>query len=568
MKKLKNIVSTAILSAIFLGSSVVPFYSEVAEASVAGAHVISYMDLQNNSETSSENRWLKDCLEVDFAFKSEQAFEASLIFDNEKYAIIEIPEDMAVDKLVQPNGNAKVDAAVTVRFDKSDLVNKVINASDSLVYEVDQVVNFLLKKSFAARVNMEEVHKELDLLRNLSKFGQLGEAEVPVMLSADGKKLYVNIEDGLGIAVANSLNRILDGLENAVKALEIEYLDGHAYISMGSLNPEDVPYNIRWAQTQLDLAKEPMLRVIKDLREANTAWGSALNQVGTVQALGDFKVTIPAKMKNPVSASINNANSTDQYDAVFKGWVKHNNYLDVGVILGKDKVESTIYFGAPERIDLPHIQYFEGYEDGNFRPENSITRAEAATIFARILTSKTKLDYEYNDQFTDVDKDAWYASGVAYLADNEIIKGYTDGTFRPNQEITRAELASIAKSLAASKGSDAVESLNFVDTEGHWAKELIKELAEKGIVKGYEDETFKPDYDITREEVATLVNRLFSRIPDKEYIDEHIEELNTYEDVEAERWSYYDIIEASNTHDHEYYVDDDCNLNEKWVEKK
>ena len=208
-----------------------------------------------------------------------------------------------------------------------------------------------------------------------------------------------------------------------------------------------------------------------------------------------------------------------------------------------DKVEPTIN---------THIAYMVGDDEGNFRPNASITRAETAMMLYRLLDDHELGEYPAN--FSDVSSDAWYATAVRILASRGIISGYEDGSFKPQQTITRAEFAALVSRFEELTDGEAA----FSDVPGdHWAYRYITSAAAKGWINGYEDGTFRPSENITRAEAATLANRVFDRVADESYIAEHLEDIVTFSDVDTEFWGYYAIVEATNSHDFTQAEDED-----------
>ncbi len=217
--------------------------------------------------------------------------------------------------------------------------------------------------------------------------------------------------------------------------------------------------------------------------------------------------------------------------------------------------------GQPTLNTQDHDAYLLGYEDGTVRPEGSITRAEVATIFFRLLTdeSRDKFWSQTND-YTDVPADAWYNSAVSTLSNAGILDGYEDGTFRPDGNITRAEFATItARFLEASYDGGN----RFPDIDGHWAAEYINEDANAGIVDGYEDGTFRPQQNITRAEAVTMVNRTVDRHPDADHL---LDNMVTWPDNPESAWYYAQIQEATNAHAYTMHTDQEDAPYEIWTE--
>ena len=163
-----------------------------------------------------------------------------------------------------------------------------------------------------------------------------------------------------------------------------------------------------------------------------------------------------------------------------------------------------------------HVAYIIGYEDGTVRPGANITRAEVATIFFRLLTDETRESYwSQSSGFTDVASGAWYNNAVSTLTRAGILDGYEDGSFRPNASITRAEFTKIAVSFFKHAGGASSNPFNDVP-DSAWYAEFVKTAAELGLIDGYEDGTFRPNAPITRAEACTIVNRTLGRAPDKD----------------------------------------------------
>lgn len=163
-----------------------------------------------------------------------------------------------------------------------------------------------------------------------------------------------------------------------------------------------------------------------------------------------------------------------------------------------------------------HVAYIIGYEDGTVRPGANITRAEVATIFFRLLTDETRESYwSQSSGFTDVASGAWYNNAVSTLTRAGILDGYEDGSFRPNASITRAEFTKIAVSFFKHVGGASSNPFNDVP-DSAWYAEFVKAAAELGLIDGYEDGTFRPNAPITRAEDCTIVNRTLGRAPDKD----------------------------------------------------
>ena len=213
----------------------------------------------------------------------------------------------------------------------------------------------------------------------------------------------------------------------------------------------------------------------------------------------------------------------------------------------------------PQLNTEDHYAYIVGYEDGTVRPEGDITRAEVATIFFRLLTDESRNEYwSQTNDYTDVAEGDWYNNAVSTLSKAGILNGYEDGSFQPNGNITRAEFATIAARFfeATYEGEDL-----FPDIKDHWARDYINQAAHAGIVNGYEDGTFRPQENITRAEAMTIVNRTLDRHPDA---DHFLADMITWPDNLESAWYYEQVQEATNSHEYIMKTDADKNSYEIW----
>ena len=192
-----------------------------------------------------------------------------------------------------------------------------------------------------------------------------------------------------------------------------------------------------------------------------------------------------------------------------------------------------------------HTAYLTGYPDGTVRPDGEITRAEVASIFYRLLRDEARTSARAAAKaFSDVPAGKWYHDAVTAMAGLGIVTGYPDGTFRPDQSITRAEFAAILARIEQTQtGADA----GFTDVAGHWAAKQIGIACAKGWATGYADGTFRPDRTITRAEAVAMTNRLLERRPESEA--ELLPGMRTWTDnADPAKWYYLDIQEATNSH--------------------
>ena len=206
-----------------------------------------------------------------------------------------------------------------------------------------------------------------------------------------------------------------------------------------------------------------------------------------------------------------------------------------------------------------HYAYIVGYPDKTVRPQNGITRAEVATIFFRLLTDETRdANSTKSNSYSDVAAGAWYNHAVSTLSAMGIVKGDSDGKFNPNAPITRAEFAAIAARFDDKANTTTAD---FSDIASHWAKNEISAASNNGWINGYPDGTFRPDNKITRAEAMTLVNRVLKRLPETAE-DLHDDMIKWSDNSDASQWFYLAVQEATNSH---YYKAKE-NQFEKWSE--
>ena len=199
-----------------------------------------------------------------------------------------------------------------------------------------------------------------------------------------------------------------------------------------------------------------------------------------------------------------------------------------------------------------HKAYIVGYNDGTFKPDSNMSRAEAAAIFARLIAEAKGESISGKASFKDVDKNEWYAGYVGYLEKYDVINGYNDGTFKPDASVTRAEFVAMTVRYYdlfndVNKTGNTVKYTDVASS--YWAYSDIAFAKNIGWLNGYSDGSFRGDNDITRAEVVTVVNRATGRIADKEYVKDNFTKLNRFTDVtDSGMWYFFDVAEAANDH--------------------
>lgn len=198
---------------------------------------------------------------------------------------------------------------------------------------------------------------------------------------------------------------------------------------------------------------------------------------------------------------------------------------------------------STEKVNQP--AYISGFPDGTFKPGKEVTRAEAVRMFVKLVNNGAELPKNPTTSFKDANN-AWYSDEINYAVAKGFIKGYSDGTFKPNQAITRAEFAQMISAFVKN-GYPGTGS--FKDVKGHWASDAISALYGNKNIKGYSDGTFKPDQKLTRAEAVTILNSVFGRnTKSNSFANVSEAGLRRFSDVSKSHWAYYEILDASNGH--------------------
>lgn len=267
------------------------------------------------------------------------------------------------------------------------------------------------------------------------------------------------------------------------------------------------------------------------------------------------------------------ATATTDGNATFTNKIKH----DAPPIIDDDD-EDKPEPDTPALDKVNHFLYVEGYPEdyrtGEYsdnedlwpvKPQGNITRAEVATIFYRLLKDEVREEIETDvNSFPDVNADDWFNVTVSSLANMGAISGYEDGTFRPNEPISRAELAAMAVRFYDTFEAEYEEG-TFLDVDGdEWYADAIAAAEELGIIGGYPDGTVRPNNNITRAETCAIVNRVLERRPHDEHLGD-VEDMRTWPDNQPGAWYYADMQEATNGHYYEW-IDIDGSKFEEWTE--
>ncbi|MDD7363232.1 MAG: S-layer homology domain-containing protein [Firmicutes bacterium] len=267
-----------------------------------------------------------------------------------------------------------------------------------------------------------------------------------------------------------------------------------------------------------------------------TGWNTAPDGTG-----------VPFTEKSPVSGDI----------TVYAQWKEKTPAAKPGGDGGGKRDPGLIL--VPKCESGTHAAYLFGYPGGEFKPESTMTRAEASAMFVRLLNQEPPAA---DVRFSDVDDGDWYRDAVARALGAGLFKGYGDGSFKPNAPMTRAEFAAVA---ARFDGEVPIEAnpADFSDVDaGHWAYRAITSGRARGRLRGYEDGSFRPDKPMTRAEVATLANKMLDRRGDEVWIDAHNTEVMRFSDLDEGHWAYDIVVEATNGHDFERRAD---GKGERWL---
>ena len=230
--------------------------------------------------------------------------------------------------------------------------------------------------------------------------------------------------------------------------------------------------------------------------------------------------------------------------------IKATNFSDSRSTAVQNAVTVRNYRGTtPDLLnDSDHFAYVIGYMDGNVRPYGLISRAETTTIFFRLLKDSVRDgNLLTSNTYTDVADDYWANTAISTMTGLGIVQGRSTTTFDPKAPITRAQFAAICARFDTGKSSG---EQTFSDIQGHWAEKYIQRAAELGWIKGFEDGTFRPDTYITRAQAMTMINRVLNRIPEDE--SDLLPGMNVWPDCNPGDWFYLAVQEATNSHDFEH----------------
>ena len=418
------------------------------------------------------------------------------------------------------------------------------------------------QKNYNYTIN-KHFYNEKDVEVNVDKGGAKSAVE-----NTDIKDLYTaNKQETFGnqnYVYVPGLTKVTDNLKKLTKDVTIDlyyYLDvkgGEKPDETGNGTPDAWEYRLAFKVVNGEWNKGGSADIVVYVPFKDYKTGETLKYVVVPYT------SIPAVGEKPNSGyragswdTTPVANATVEKDTVFT-YTYARRSSSGGGGGGSRKPTVTIPDDVPTGLNGDdHYAYIVGYPDSTVRPQDGITRAEVATIFFRLLTDETRnANSTKTNSYSDVAEGAWYNHAVSTLSAMGIVKGDSQGKFNPNAPITRAEFAAIAARFDDKANTTAVD---FSDIASHWAKNEISAAANNGWINGYTDGTFRPNNKITRAEAMTLVNRVLKRLPETAE-DLHNDMIKWSDNSDTSAWYYLAVQEATNSH----YYDLKENKHEKW----
>lgn len=369
----------------------------------------------------------------------------------------------------------------------------------------------------------------------------------------DGK-IYVTLPDDKTIAVSNQTTvTVKDKDDKPVKGVSVSVTDHNKASASGVTNANGqitVPVRTsgggggggRSGGGGGGSSSANVTNIKITDKDGNTVTG--FNR--STDSSGKITVTLPNGKtltdKNYYTVTITNGSGAAKPDIAVTLKDKDNNSTD-----GRTDAKGMVILPAVE-----HKSYIVGYNDGTFKPDSNMSRAEAAAIFARLISERKDEKISGKSTFTDIPSDKWFGSFIGYLEKYNVIDGYSDKTFKPDSPITRAEFAAMAVRFnnLSDKVNGVSNTTKYSDVNGsHWAVKYISYATDSKWINGYADGTFKPDVNISRAEAVAVINRATGRSADTEYINKHYTKLNRFTDVnDSSMWYFGDVFESANTH--------------------
>ncbi|WP_042203703.1 S-layer homology domain-containing protein [Paenibacillus camerounensis] len=359
-------------------------------------------------------------------------------------------------------------------------------------------------------------------------------------------RMLLNVIAPTGEKLAGTLAKLTVSADGSA-SIESELIDPYGIItdSVTGKTVDDVKVTLHWMDTALNKSKGRTADALVELPELpdfapnqnkDPQFSKDGGQYGwMVYPDGDYYILAEKAGYETFDSR------KESHEAAFGD----DSYIRNGTIhVGQSIVEYSFEIDPKLKSTGKHTPYMVGYPSGLFLPQNSITRAELAAILSRTITAGASAPG--HAAFKDVSASHWSASAIQTAAANGWMKGYSDGSFKPEGKVSRAELAAVLARVTSPVLAVTANS-SFGDVQGHWAEASIRAVTAKGLFKGYEDGSFKPDQAITRAETVHIFNQLLERQT------ENMNLIPVWPDVPKELWSFVDIMEASTAHSYNLY---------------
>lgn len=393
-------------------------------------------------------------------------------------------------------------------------------------------------KDFSIKINTQ--------VKTDAKDGDFNNSIVLTSVQADGKEVSTQknltsnttvraTKTNLVINEVKTSDEIISG--TTAKGAKLVVMDGVIEISTATAD-ENGKFEIKIPKQILGTKLKVVSTYIVDGKTVNDneevvvadAEGKKANVAIDIKVLEDY-VSMAEK--------IFTSNASQENKARLEAAVANAKYVLVMTDRKNSDVENAINL-IKTAVKYLRQPVMEGYWDKTFKPTKQMTRAEVAQVLARVYLKQNPSGSF--SSFKDVKQSAWYADAIGFMEEKGFMKGYADGTFKPEKSITRAEFAAVIANFYPGYVED--ESYEYKDVKStHWAKNAINYVSSKGLMNGRSETIFAPDEPITRAEVAKVLNKLLNRTPNKEFMD--VYSVNPFTDVKNGNWAYYEILEIT-----------------------
>ena len=352
-----------------------------ADAALLDIELLSDTKLTNDGGTTATHRFdlnQNGSQEVIFDIEGKALANASAVVSGKKTAVITVPEELAGH--VQANGEASIDSSITLRINEVQGIQTVITTTNTLLDAVASIIDNKVV-GHLVKINVKEVRDNLNLLENLSEFGQ-GQFKAPITVTPDGRIVKAELNGGLGPIIAQSINRVLTDLQAAVNAINVDIALVPDTPILGPLNPRTVVNGL--IDTLFAPAKLAAKGAIEVAKGGLTVGGALVNQLADAAVLGDTRVKLPTKINGDVAYLKNNPS----LDAQFAGSVVHGNVLDLDILSGADG-KSTLYYKGDTTALQPTLTLDPVTGDSTTGYEVKGTTTPNTTVTIKDSTGKT-----------------------------------------------------------------------------------------------------------------------------------------------------------------------------------